>query len=75
MIALKLTQIGNSVGAVFPKEALVKLGVEKGDVVYLTEAPSGELRLSALNPEVAEEVALGEAFMDEYRDTFRALAK
>ena len=27
MVTLKLTQIGNSVGAVFPKEALAKLGV------------------------------------------------
>ena len=33
------------------------------------------MRLSAYNPGVAEEIALGEAFMDEYRDTFRALAK
>ena len=75
MITLKLTQIGNSVGVVLPKETLAKLGVEKGDVVYLTDAPGGDMRLSAYNPGVAEEIALGEAFMDEYRDTFRALAK
>ena len=31
MIALKLTQVGNSVGVVLPKEALAKLGVERGD--------------------------------------------
>ena len=75
MITLKLTQIGNSVGVVLPKEALIKLGVEKGSVVYLSEAPGGEMRISAYDPEVAEEIAAGEAFMDEYRDTFRALAK
>lgn len=75
MIALKLTQIGNSTGVVLPKEALVKLGVEKGDALYLTEGPDGEMRISAYSPQVAEEIALGEAFMDEYRDTFRALAK
>ena len=75
MITLKLTQIGNSVGVVLPKETLAKLGVEKGGVVYLTDAPGGEMRLSAYNPAVAEEIAVGEAFMDEYRDTFRALAK
>lgn len=75
MIALKLTQIGNSVGVVLPKEALAKLGIDKGDVVYLTDAPGGEMRISAYDPAVAEEIALGEAFMDEYRDTFRALAK
>ena len=75
MIALKLTQIGNSSGVVLPKEALVKLGVGKGDTLYLTEGADGEMRLSAYSPSVAEEIALGETFMDEYRDTFRALAK
>ncbi len=75
MIALKVTQIGNSVGVVLTREALAKLGVEKGDVVYLTEAPGGDLRISAYDPGVAEEIAAGEAFMDEYKDTFRALAK
>jgi putative addiction module antidote len=75
MFTLKLTQIGNSVGVVLPKEALAKLGVDKGAVVYLTEAPGGDLRISAYDPAVAEQIALGEAFMDEYRDAFRALAK
>lgn len=75
MIPLKVAQVGNSIGVVLPKEALVKLGVQKGDVVYLTEASDGEMRISAYNPGVAEEIAAGEAFMDEYRDTFRALAK
>ncbi len=75
MIALKLTQVGNSVGVLLPKEALVKLGVEKGDMLYLTEGAAGEMRLSAYDPGVAEEIALGEEFMDDYRDAFRALAK
>ena len=75
MIALKLTQIGNSVGVILPKEALAKLGVTKGDTLFLTDAPGGEMRISAYDEEVAEEVARGEAFMDRYRNTFRALAK
>ena len=75
MITLKLTQIGNSVGVILPKEALAKLGVAKGDVLYLTDAPGGDMRLSTYDQEVAEEIAAGEAFMDRYRDTFRALAK
>ena len=41
MLALKITQIGNSVGIVLPKEAVSRLKVEKGDVVYLTEAADG----------------------------------
>lgn len=75
MIALKLMQVGNSVGVLLPKEALAKLGVQKGDVLYLTDVAEGDMRLSAYSPEIAEQIALGEAFMDEYRDTFRALAK
>ncbi|MDO9432292.1 MAG: AbrB/MazE/SpoVT family DNA-binding domain-containing protein [Pseudomonadota bacterium] len=75
MIALKLTQVGNSVGVILPKEALIKLGVEKGDTVYLTDGAGGEMRLSAYSAEVAEEIAMGEEFMAQYRDTFRALAK
>jgi len=75
MIQLKISAIGNSLGVVLPKEALVKLNAGKGDVLYLTEMPGGEFKLTTLNEEVAEEIRLGEAFMDRYRDTFRALAK
>lgn len=75
MIQLKISAIGNSLGVVLPKEALVKLGAGKGDALYLTELPGGEMKLSMLNEDVAEEIRLGEDFMDRYRDTFRALAK
>ncbi len=75
MIAVKLTQVGNSVGLVLPKEALAQLGVRKGDTLYLTQAVGGEMRISAYSEEVARQIALGEELMDEHRDTFRALAK
>ncbi len=75
MFALKLTKIGNSVGVVLPKEALAKLGVDKGDVIYLTDAPDSAMTLSSYDPKVARQLALGEEVMDEFRDTFRALAK
>ena len=41
MHTLKLTQIGNSVGVVLPKEALAVLHIDKGDTVYLVESPEG----------------------------------
>jgi putative addiction module antidote len=75
MIQLKINAVGNSLGVVLPKEALVKLNAGKGDALYLTELPGGEFKLSALNEATAEEIRRGEAFMDRYRDTFRALAK
>ncbi len=74
MSALKLTQIGNSVGVILPKEVLARLKLEKGDTVYLTENPDG-VTLSPYQPDFAEQVQAGRDFMREYRDTFRALAK
>jgi putative addiction module antidote len=74
MHALKLTQIGNSVGVILPKEVLAKLKVEKGDTLYVTETPDG-VTLTALDPSFEEQLELGREFMREFRDTFRALAK
>jgi putative addiction module antidote len=72
--ALKLTQIGNSVGVILPKEVLAKLKVEKGDTLYVTETPDG-VALSALDPSFEQQLEIGREFMREFRDTFRALAK
>ncbi|MGQ7794463.1 AbrB/MazE/SpoVT family DNA-binding domain-containing protein [Faunimonas sp. B44] len=74
MVTLKLTQIGNSVGAVFPKEALARLGVEKGDTLYLTEAPDG-FRLTPYNPEFERQMEHAEKIMRKRRNALRALAK
>ena len=74
MYPLKLTQIGNSVGVVLPKELLARLHVEKGDTVYATESTEG-FTLTPYDPEVAKQVEAGREFMREYRDTFHELAK
>jgi putative addiction module antidote len=74
MNALKLTQIGNSVGVILPKEVLARLKVEKGDTLYVTDAPGG-VTLTPYDPGLEEQLNLGREFMNGYRDTFRALAK
>jgi putative addiction module antidote len=74
MSAIKLTQIGNSIGVILPKEVLVRLKLEKGDSLFLTENPDG-ITLSPYQPNFDEQVAAGREFMREYRDTLRALAK
>jgi putative addiction module antidote len=74
MSALKLTQIGNSVGVILPKELLARLKVKKGDTLFLTEAANG-LTLTPYDPEVEEQPKLGREFMREYCDTFHQLAK
>ena len=75
MPALKLTQIGNSVGVILPKEVLARLRVAKGDTVFVTEAANGGITLTPYDPELEEQLELGREFMREYRDTFRQLAK
>jgi putative addiction module antidote len=74
MSALKLTQIGNSVGVILPKEVLARLRLVKGDSVFLTEAANG-VTLTPYDPELEEQLKLGREFMREYRDTFHQLAK
>lgn len=49
MHALKLTQIGKSVGVILPKEVLARLKMEKGDVLYLTDSADG-VRLTPHDP-------------------------
>ena len=72
--ALKLTQIGNSVGVILPKEVLARLKLEKGDTVFVTDAANG-VTLTPYDPALDEQLALGREFMREYRDTFHQLAK
>jgi putative addiction module antidote len=74
MHMLKLTQIGNSVGVILPKEALARLRVGKGETVFLTETPEGYV-LTPYDPELQEQVEAGREFMREFRDTFHQLAK
>ena len=74
MAALKLTQIGNSVGVILPKELLARLKVEKGDSLFWTEAANG-VTLTPYDPELDAQLKLGREFMHDYRDTFHQLAK
>jgi putative addiction module antidote len=74
MTALKITQIGNSLGLILPKEMLARLKLEKGDAVFVTDTPDGVV-VTPYDPAVAEQLVLGSEFMREYRNTFRELAK
>lgn len=75
MTALKLTQIGNSVGVILPKEVLARLKLEKGDTVFATDAAGGGVTLTPYDPALDEQLRLGREFMREFRDTFHQLAK
>jgi putative addiction module antidote len=75
MLAFKLTTVGNSLGFILPKEAQNRLKVEKGDIVYVTEAPDGSYRLTAHDVEFERQMALAERIMHRDRDILSVLAK
>jgi putative addiction module antidote len=74
MHMLKLTQIGNSVGVILPKEVLSRLKLEKGDTIFITETPEG-FAITPYDPALEDQLKAGREFMREFRDTFHALAK
>jgi putative addiction module antidote len=74
MVKLKITTVGSSAGVVLPKEVLARLKVEKGDVLYLTEAPEG-YRITPYDPEFERQMTLARGIMRERRNVLKALAK
>ena len=74
MSALKLTQIGNSVGLILPKEMLAKLGVTKGDTLYAVETENG-IRLTTADPEFESQMEVAREIMKRRRAVLRELAK
>jgi putative addiction module antidote len=74
MFALKLTQIGNSVGVILPKEVLARLKLEKGEIVYLTEAPDG-YRVTPHDPVFEAQMDAARAIMKKRRAVLHELAK
>ena len=74
MVALKLKNIGNSVGVIIPKEVVSRLGVGQGDTLYAIETAEG-LRLSASDPVFEEQMEVARRIMKEHRAILRELAK
>ena len=74
MTALKLTQIGNSVGVILPKDVLARLKLEKGDTVFLTDAANGVM-LTPYNPEFEAQMEAARQVMKKRRNVLRELAK
>lgn len=75
MLSFKITTVGSSSGIILTKEAMARLRVQKGDILYLTEAPGGGYRLTPHDPEFARQMAHAEKIMHDDREVLRALAK
>ncbi len=75
MTTLKLTQIGNSVGVILPKEVLARLKLEKGDSVFITEAANGALMMTPYDAEFEAQMDAARKIMKSRRQVLRELAK
>ena len=75
MSALKLTQIGNSVGVILPKDLLARLKLEKGDTLFVTEAANGALMLSPYSAEFEAQMSAARDIMKRRRQVLHELAK
>ena len=74
MHTLKLTQIGNSIGVILPKEVLARLKVEKGDSIFITETPDG-FAITPHDPDFETQMKQAEEIMKRRRNVLRELAK
>lgn len=75
MVNLKIRKVGNSLGVVLPREAIHRLHVQEGDLVFLTETPDGGYKLTPYDPEFERKMAKAEDIMNRYRNTLRKLAE
>ncbi|MBS7808521.1 AbrB/MazE/SpoVT family DNA-binding domain-containing protein [Variovorax sp. PCZ-1] len=74
MQTLKITQIGNSLGVILPKEILARLKLEKGDQIFMTEAPDG-YRLVNTDPSFSIQMKTAQEIMRKRRNVLRELAE
>ena len=75
MFTFKVITVSVSEGSILNKEAKPKLGVQKGNTLYLTDAPDGGLRSTPYNPDFQRQMMLAEQIMHNDREILRALAK
>jgi putative addiction module antidote len=74
MTQAKLTQIGNSLGVILPKEVVAHLNVDKGATLTIVEQPGGVF-ISGLDPEFAKTIEVAEEGMRRYKNALTELAK
>lgn len=74
MTTLKITQIGNSLGVILPKEILARLKLAKGDAVFVTDTPGG-LAVTPYSEDFEAQMSAARDLMKRRRNVLRELAK
>ena len=71
---LKVTQIGNSLGVVLPRDVLADLNVDRGDKLFLTRSPEG-FRVTKSDPDFESKMSRARDIMKRRHNVLRELAK
>ena len=72
--ALKLRQVGNSLGVILPKEVIGQLNVREGDTLYLTQGSDG-YRVVANDPNFERAMELYREGANRYRNALKKLSE
>lgn len=71
---LKIRRIGNSLGAIFPKELLQKLKVGEGDKIFVTETANG-IQITTYDPNYKAAMQAFAETRKQYCNAMRELAR
>lgn len=74
MAALKITQIGNSLGVILPKDILARMNLGKGDSLFVTDTPDG-VSLTPYSQAFDTQMTAAREIMKKRRHVLRELAK
>jgi len=74
MTTLKITQIGNSLGVILPKEVLAQINVDKNDTLYVTRTPNG-IELTNYDPKIIRQMEVARKVMRDNREALKKLAE
>ncbi len=69
----KITQIGNSMGMIIPKELITSMNLKKGEEIFLTPTKDG-FTITHYDADVDNQLKIASEYAAEYREVFRKLA-
>ncbi len=72
---LQIRKIGNSLGIILSRELLARLKLKEGDRLHVVEQTERGIKLTPYSPKHARAMAIARRVMEEYKDTFKALAE
>lgn len=74
MATLKITQIGNSLGVILPREIVERLRLAKGEAVSVVDTPLG-IEITPFDPDFDKKLEAARKVAKRYRNALRELAK